>query len=219
MRTPRTGSLIVLGLAIVAVSVIVSMIGPWGQSSTVAPGPSPGPGPGSGAGLTSGPGLESVGSSASASLDGFGDDGTWVHVVGSVTEPGLYLVPVGSRVIDAIMSAGGLLETADQCGINLARPLSDGEQLIVPSKPEGEVTSGCQTVTSGGSSGGASGPISLSRADLATLDSLPGIGPTLAQRIIDWRTANGGFTSVDQLADVSGIGDKLFSQLQSLVTP
>jgi competence protein ComEA len=142
-----------------------------------------------------------------------------VHVVGSVIDPGLYLVPVGSRVIDAIMSAGGLLETADQCGINLARPLSDGEQLIVPSKPEGEATSGCQTVTSGGSSGGASGPISLSRADFATLDSLPGIGPTLAQRIIDWRTANGGFTSVDQLADVSGIGDKLFSQLQSLVTP
>ncbi|CAB4567868.1 unannotated protein [freshwater metagenome] len=211
MRTPRTGSLIVLGLAIVAVSVIVSMIGPWGQSSTVAPGPSPGP--------TPGPGLESAGSSASASLDGFGDDGTWVHVVGSVTEPGIYLVPAGSRVIDAIMSAGGLLETADQCGINLARPLSDGEQLIVPSKPEGEATSGCQTVTSGGSSGGASGLISLSRADLATLDSLPGIGPTLAQRIIDWRTANGGFTSVDQLADVGGIGDKLFSQLQPLVTP
>jgi competence protein ComEA len=142
-----------------------------------------------------------------------------VHVVGSVIDPGLYLVPVGSRVIDAIMSAGGLLETADQCGINLARPLSDGEQLIVPSKPTGEATSGCQSVVSGGSSGGASGPISLSRADLATLDSLPGIGPTLAQRIIDWRTANGGFTSVDQLADVSGIGDKLFSQLQSLVTP
>lgn len=213
MRTPRTGPLIVLGLAIVAVSVIVSMIGPWGQSSTVAPAPSPTPG----SGLASG--LASVGSSASESLEGFGDDGTWVHVVGSVIDPGLYLVPVGSRVIDAIMSAGGLLETADQCGINLARPLSDGEQLIVPSKPEGEATSGCQTVTSGGSSGGASGPISLSRADLATLDSLPGIGPTLAQRIIDWRSANGGFTSVDQLADVSGIGDKLFSQLQSLVTP
>lgn len=208
MRTPRTGSLIVLGLAIVAVSVIVSMIGPWGQSSTVAPGPG-----------SESAGSESAGSSASESLDDFGDDGTWVHVVGSVTEPGLYLVPVGSRVIDAIMSAGGLLETADQCGINLARPLSDGEQLIVPSKPTGEATSGCQSVVSGGSSGDASGPISLSRADLATLDSLPGIGPTLAQRIIDWRTANGGFTSVDQLADVSGIGDKLFSQLQSLVTP
>lgn len=214
MRTPRTGSLIVLGLAIVAVSVIVSMIGPWGQSSTVAPAPGPGPGPGS-----ESAGSESAGSSASESLDEFGDDGTWVHVVGSVIDPGLYLVPVGSRVIDAIMSAGGLLETADQCGINLARPLSDGEQLIVPSKPTGEATSGCQSVVSGGSSGDASGPISLSRADLATLDSLPGIGPTLAQRIIDWRTANGGFTSVDQLADVSGIGDKLFSQLQSLVTP
>ena len=220
MRTPRTGSLIVLGLAIVAVSVIVSMIGPWGQSSTVAPGPDTGTGSGSGAAPGSeSTGSESAGSSASESLDGFGDDGTWVHVVGSVIDPGLYLVPVGSRVIDAIMSAGGLLETADQCGINLARPLSDGEQLIVPSKPEGEATSGCQTVTSGGSSGGASGLISLSRADLATLDSLPGIGPTLAQRIIDWRTANGGFTSVDQLADVGGIGDKLFSQLQPLVTP
>ena len=217
MRTPRTGSLIVLGLAIVAVSVIVSMIGPWGQSSTVAPGPDSGSG--SESAVSESAVSESTGSSASESLDGFGDDGTWVHVVGSVIDPGLYLVPVGSRVIDAIMSAGGLLETADQCGINLARPLSDGEQLIVPSKPAGEAASGCQTVPSGGSSGGASGPISLSRADFATLDSLPGIGPTLAQRIIDWRTANGGFTSVDQLADVSGIGDKLFSQLQSLVTP
>jgi competence protein ComEA len=71
----------------------------------------------------------------------------------------------------------------------------------------------------GGIGGGASAPISLSRADVTALDSLPGIGPTLAQRIIDWRTANGGFTSVDQLNDVSGIGDKLFATLQPLVTP
>jgi len=152
---------------------------------------------------------------------GFGleEDGTWVHVVGAVREPGLYLVAAGSRVVDAVMAAGGLLENADQCGINLARPLSDGEQLIVPTKPEGETTSACQVTSSSGGNGGASGPVSLSRADITALDSLPGIGPTLAQRIIDWRTTHGGFTSVDQLAEVSGIGDKLFAQLQPLVTP
>ena len=204
MRIPRTGSLIVLGLALVAVAVIVSMVGPWGRSTPVqSPGPTAA--------------ANSAGSKAgSQGLDqALTDDGVWVHVVGAVREQGLYLVPVGSRVVDAIMAAGGLSETADQCGINLARPLSDGEQLIVPTRATESVA--CGVVGQLGSSGGASGQISLSRADLATLDSLPGIGPTLAQRIIDGRTAHGGFTRVDQLAEVSGRGDKLFATIQPLV--
>jgi competence protein ComEA len=147
-----------------------------------------------------------------------GDEGTWVHVVGEVRAPGLYFVALGSRVVDAIMAAGGLTAQADECAINLARPVSDGEQLVISTRAGDALGCGAVPVV-GGSGGGASSPISLSRADLTALDSLPGIGPTLAQRIIDWRTANGGFTSVDQLNDVSGIGDKLFTTLQPLVTP
>lgn len=210
MRIPRTGSLIVLGLALVAVAVIVSMVGPWGRSTPV-----PSLVPTSVANTAGGQSTDEL--SGGQGLDqAFTDDGVWVHVVGAVHEQGLYLVPAGSRVVDAIMAAGGLSDVADQCGINLARPLSDGEQLIVPTRATDAVA--CEVVGQSGS-GVASGPISLSRADLATLDSLPGIGPTLAQRIIDWRSAHGGFTSVDQLAEVSGIGDKLFATLQPLVAP
>ncbi len=210
MRIPRTGSLIVLGLALVAVAVIVSMVGPWGRSTPV-----PSLAPTSVANSAGGQSTDEL--SGGQALDqALSDDGVWVHVVGAVHEQGLYFVPAGSRVVDAIMAAGGLSDVADQCGINLARPLSDGEQLIVPTRATEAVT--CGVVGQSGS-GVASGPISLSRADLATLDSLPGIGPTLAQRIIDWRSAHGGFTSVDQLAEVSGIGDKLFATLQPLVAP
>ena len=131
MRVPRTGSLIVLGLAIVAVAVIISMIGPWGSSKPVAPIDSP---------VSTQMPLSQTGGEGGLEMS---DDDTWVHVVGAVREPGLYLVEAGSRVIDAIMAAGGLIENADQCGINLARPLSDGEQLIVPSRPEGENTGAC----------------------------------------------------------------------------
>lgn len=205
MRPPRTGPLIVIGLVVVAVAVAVSFFAPWGHSAPM--------------GVSTPLAHSSTGGTNdfSASLS---DDGTWVHVVGAVRTPGLYSVAIGSRVVDAIMAAGGLTDNADECGINLARPLNDGEQLVVPARV-GDAT-GCGaagTGASGGGAGGASAPISLSRADTAVLDSLPGIGPTLAQRIIDWRTANGGFTSVDQLRDVSGIGEKLFATLQPLVTP
>lgn len=206
MRPPRTGPLIVLGLVVVAAAVAVSFFAPWGHSTPV------------GSSTPLAPSSTGVGTNDfSASLT---DDGTWVHVVGAVRTPGLYSVAIGSRVVDAIMAAGGLTDNADECGINLARPLNDGEQLVVPAR-DGDAT-GCGAAVTGASGGGAAGasaPISLSRADATALDSLPGIGPTLAQRIIDWRTANGGFTSVDQLRDVSGIGDKLFATLQPLVTP
>ena len=200
-----------LGLAIVGIAVAVSLFAPWGKSTPVA---STKPASlGSGFGESRAPSAATDDFSASLS-----DEGTWVHVVGEVRAPGLYLVALGSRVVDAVMAAGGLTSQADECAINLARPVNDGEQLVISTRV-GDATGCGAMAAAGGGDGGASAPISLSRADVTALDSLPGIGPTLAQRIIDWRTANGGFTSVDQLNDVSGIGDKLFSSLQPLVTP
>ena len=132
-----------------------------------------------------------------------------IHVVGEVHSPGIYELEVGSRVIDAVMSAGGLTETASECGINLAREIKDGEQLSIPS-----LIDGC-TASAGP---GAQKALSLNQATIEQLDSLPGIGPTLAERIVSWRETQGGFTSIEQLNDVSGIGDKLFAGLKDLVT-
>lgn len=211
MRPPRTGPLIVLGLVIVAAAVVVSVLEPWGHSTPVGSSSSVA------TSVATFPARNGAADDFSLSLS---DGETWVHVVGEVRAPGLYSVAIGSRVVDAIMAAGGLSDNADECGINLARPLNDGEQLVVPVRV-GDAP-GCGAAGTGGAGAngaGASAPISLSRADVSALDTLPGIGPTLAQRIIDWRTANGGFSSVDQLRDVSGIGDKLFATLQPLVTP
>lgn len=213
MPAPRTGTLIVLGLAIVGVAVAVSMLAPWGTSTPVVT-------------QTRAAGAAGVTSRHSSATTDSGDtfsvslseEGTWVHVVGEVVSPGLYQVTDGARVVDAIMAAGGLTPRADECAINLARPLNDGEQIVVPTRVGDATQCGVSTAT-GANGGGSGAPISLSGADLATLDSLPGIGPTLAQRIIDWRSAHGGFTSVDQLNEVSGIGDKLFATLAPLLTP
>ena len=128
---------------------------------------------------------------------------------------------MGSRVGDAVAAAGGASKDADLSAVNLARLLVDGEQIRVP-RP-GEAVAGTAP-GAGGSPGtvGGSGPgglVSLNAADVTALDALPGIGPVLAQRIVDWRTANGRFTSVDELAEVSGIGETLLGRLRPLVTP
>jgi competence protein ComEA len=142
-----------------------------------------------------------------------------VHVLGAVTRPGLVELDAGARVVDAVAAAGGFTAEADPAGVNLARPVVDGEQLIVLAI--GQVP----PVAAGGDGGGAGaagagdGLVHLNTADVATLDTLPRIGPALAQRIIDWREANGPFTSVDQLLDVAGIGDAVFSGLADKVTP
>ncbi|KQP01962.1 hypothetical protein ASF30_00815 [Leifsonia sp. Leaf264] len=147
----------------------------------------------------------------------------FVHVLGAVSRPGLYELTAGTRVMDAVAAAGGFSSTADPGGVNLARELSDGEQLYVP--VVGEVPPPVAGGGTGAAPGGAvspgaasAGPIDLNRATLAELDTLPRIGPSLAQRILDWRDANGGFTSVDELREVSGIGDKTFESLRELVT-
>lgn len=133
----------------------------------------------------------------------------YVHVLGQVAHPGLYVLETEARVVDALAAAGGTLDDADLQAVNLARPLSDGEQLIVP------------VVGASGDSGGPAsvddGLVDLNNADQGALESLPRIGPALAQRIIDWRESNGRFQSVDDLLAVSGIGEKLLSGLRDLV--
>jgi competence protein ComEA len=109
------------------------------------------------------------------------ESNVFVHVVGEVEKPGIYTVALGGRVFDAIVAAGGFTNSADQSTVNLAREVSDGEQVVV-------------------------------------LAALPGVGPTLAGRMVDWRTANGGFKKIEDLLKVSGIGSKMFDGIRSLVT-
>lgn len=144
-----------------------------------------------------------------------------VHVLGAVVRPGLVELSSGARVVDAVAAAGGFAADADPAGVNLARPVVDGEQLVVA--VVGQVPApvpGGGTDAGGGATGAMSpdGLVHLNTADVAALDTLPRIGPALAQRIIDWRGSNGPFTSVDQLLEVAGIGDAVLSGLADRVT-
>lgn len=137
-----------------------------------------------------------------------------VHVVGAVRRPGLYRLGQGERIADALAKAGGPTRTADLAAVNLAAPLADGEQVVVPRKAP---------ATSGGAGASGtmapSGPVHLNTATLEQLDSLPGVGPVTAQRILDYRTAHGAFSSVDELDAVSGIGPSRLDDLRKLVAP
>jgi competence protein ComEA len=135
-----------------------------------------------------------------------------VAVSGMVNEPGLVRLPVGSRVADAIEAAGGALPEADLDHLNLARKLADGE-LIAVGLPGAAGDPGAGEVP-----GGVPAKINLNTASQAELETLPGIGPALAQRIIDYRTAQGQFRSVEELRQVSGIGEVRFAELRDLVT-
>ncbi|RFA14386.1 hypothetical protein B7R21_06945 [Subtercola boreus] len=150
-----------------------------------------------------------------------------VHVLGAVAHPGLFELHPGDRVIDAISAAGGFTATADQGQQNLARVVADGEQLVVPEQgaspqPRPAGAGGAATGPGTGSAAGAGGaPVALvnvNTADQTTLETLPHVGPAMAQRIIAWRTENGRFTQVDDLKNVSGIGDRTFEVLAPLVT-
>ncbi|MCX4400810.1 ComEA family DNA-binding protein [Streptomyces sp. NBC_01764] len=147
-----------------------------------------------------------------------------VDVSGKVRSPGLRRLPAGSRVEDALRAAGGVRPGASTEGLNRARLLVDGEQIVVgaPASAAGPVTGGGSSATgTGGSASGAapSAPVSLNTATVDQLDTLPGVGPVLARHIIDYRTQHGGFRSVDELREVNGIGDRRFSDLQKLVRP
>ena len=134
-----------------------------------------------------------------------------VSVVGLVAAPGLVTLPAGSRVADALTAAGGLLPEADPAAVNAAAVLTDGQQITVGVPGAAVPTDGAGPAAGGG------GVLDLNAATVADLDALPGIGPVLAQRIVDHRAAHGPFTSVDQLDDVSGIGPAIFADLADRV--
>jgi competence protein ComEA len=142
-----------------------------------------------------------------------------VYVSGLVRYPGVYQFRLGDRVVDAIRRAGGARDKADLTGLNLAALLSDGEQIIITAK--GTVPGLGSSAVTGGVDGGGTGPgalVNLNTATLDELETLPGIGPALGQRIIDYREQNGPFQSVDDLLNVSGIGEKRLADLRSKVT-
>ncbi|TML44940.1 MAG: ComEA family DNA-binding protein [Actinobacteria bacterium] len=143
-----------------------------------------------------------------------------VDVVGAVRRPGLYRLAQGARIADAVSRAGGATQKADLALINLAAPLADGEQVVVPRR--GSAALGAPAGPAGSSSSSGTpptGPVHLNTATLEQLDSLPGIGPVTAQKILDYRQKHGAFTSVDELDAVPGIGPARLDQLKDLVAP
>jgi competence protein ComEA len=145
-----------------------------------------------------------------------------VHVVGAVRHPGLYRLRDGSRVADAVRRAGGASRRADLGGLNLAAPLVDGAQILVPRRVP--VASGAAAGGPPGSTSAAGGSAPVQKVSLATataeqLDELPGVGPVTAQKILDYRAEHGFIRSVDDLDAVPGIGPARIEQLRDLVTP
>ena len=166
-------------------------------------------------GASAGP---SAGSAAGPQAPATGQPLVVVHVIGAVHHEGLERMPAGSRVADAIDAAGGATSSADLDAVNLARVLVDGEQVVVPRKGQGTPGAGSsgQGAPTGGPQAGATTVVDLNTADAATLDGLPGVGPVLAGRIVDYR-AEHPFTSVEQLEDVPGIGPAMMTRLRDLV--
>ncbi|WP_436851233.1 helix-hairpin-helix domain-containing protein [Streptomyces asoensis] len=148
-----------------------------------------------------------------------------VDVSGKVRRPGIHHLPAGSRVVDALEAAGGARPGTDTDGLNRARFLVDGEQVVVgvPAPQAGAAGAGTDPRTAGsggaGPGTGPQAPVSLNTATADQLDTLPGVGPVLAQHIVDYRTRHGGFRSVDELREVNGIGERRFADLRNLVRP
>ena len=133
-----------------------------------------------------------------------------INVAGKVNNPGVYQLPQGSRVIDAIKAAGNQRKGVDISDINLARLLVDGEQILVGSAKPSAGKNSVKKITS-------DNPLDINRATIAQLDTLPGIGPVTAQRIIDYRTKVGRINSIDELKKISGLGGAKFEEIKSLL--
>jgi competence protein ComEA len=152
--------------------------------------------------------------SGAAGQTGAGGEGLFVHVAGAVRRPGLFRVPAGSRVAAALARAGGPGRKADLTLVNLAARVQDGQQVVVP-------TAGAAPPAGIGAAGaGVTGAKpSLATATVEQLEELDGIGPTLSERIVEYRDAHGGFRSLGELRDVEGIGEKRFESLREALQP
>jgi competence protein ComEA len=224
----RRGVAVLIAVAVVA--AVVATVGFWRSRPSVVPigGLSPRPAPAAhvaaapataaaevAAGARPGP----AGASATASTTVL-----VVDVAGKVRHPGLVRLPPGARVADAVAAAGGPLPHARLGLLNLASPLSDGEQVVVglgapPVSAGSAASAGSASIASGSGSGAPpSAPVDVNTATAEQLDTLPRVGPVLAQRIIDFRTAHGLFRSVDELEQVPGIGPSTMADLRGLVT-
>ena len=205
------GAAVVLFIAAVAAAAMLSFAAGGGGEQGLIEASGPGPDAARADGATGG-------GATGDGADGIGTAPLLVHVLGAVAKPGLVELTSGARVVDAVAAAGGFTADADPAGVNLARPVVDGEQLVVLAI--GQVPPPASSGAPGtGGGAAADGIVRLNTADLAALETLPRIGPALAQRIIDWREANGPFTSADQLLEVAGIGDAVFSGLADRVAP
>jgi competence protein ComEA len=190
------GAGVVALLAAITIAVVMTMARGAGTTSVIQP-----------VDGSSAPGRSSAPANVSSST-------IFVHVLGAVRNPGLFELAHEARAVDAIGAAGGFTETADTASINLARFVSDGEQLHVPQR--GEVPASPNLSVPGAASQNAK--VNINSASSAELEELPRIGPAMAKRIIDWREQNGRFTSIEDLMNVTGIGDKTFEALKDLVT-
>jgi competence protein ComEA len=207
-----------LAVALAAVATAIWLAAQRPHSVAVAPSPIAGASPVASADLTlpAGPlptGPPAANSAATAVV---------VDVAGKVRQPGLYRLPAGARVDDAIRRAGGPLHGVDLTSLNLAARLVDGQQILV-GLPAAAPPAGVGAASDGSGDGlpagsGVGAPVSLNAASLDQLEALPGVGPVLAQHIVDWRVAHGGFGSIEQLDDVPGIGAVKFAALRPLVT-
>jgi competence protein ComEA len=206
---------------IVVVVLLLAGVGLWYSRSlprpidvsTTAASPAPVPSSAPPAPSASGIALASAAASPSSSTTAV----LIVDVTGAVRRPGVFEFQAGDRVIDAVERAGGALERADLTLLNLAAPLTDGQQILVPKK--GDTVSVIPPVGTGTTGTGTTGAtVNINTADEATLETLNGVGPVLAASIIQYRTEHGPFASVDQLDEVSGIGPATLEDLRSQVT-
>jgi len=189
------GAAVVLLFAGLACAVLFSMLAPKGQSTVVVPG--------DGADATT---------SATTAAPAIA---IFVHILGAVVNPGLYELREGDRGVDAVAAAGGFSEGADRSALNLARFVSDGEQIVVPLVGEAPVAA-----PGAPSAGGAAvaGKVNINTADVTALETLPRVGPAMAARIVAWRDENGRFSAIEDLMSVTGIGEKTFEAMKDLVT-
>ena len=142
-----------------------------------------------------------------------------VHVSGAVLTPGVYSLPAGTRVNDAVQAAGGFSQDASTSSVNLARQVQDGEQIIISAQEQVELSqssAGGTSTSTDGTAGGTS-KININTADITKLQELQGIGPSTAQAIIDYRTQNGNFKTIEDIKEVSGIGDGKYSKIEASI--